>query len=154
MAFLYVLALFLACNSCTLPPDNPNAQAQQEIQQRWLAFAADWAKLDAAACAAYYTPDAIHIAPELSENEGIKAIENFYAMLFGAHQQSRYQHKVKRMDVKGDMAVELGNFEVQWVRKDSSEWVFKARAIIHWTKADGQWKIKTLMFESEPDIDF
>jgi len=117
----------------------------------WDDFIDNWHAQDAAACAAIYTEGGLNMPNEFKTNKGRLEIEAFYGFLFSMNQSSAYTHDILSLSHSGDMAVELGEFRVDWVSNDGNEWTYKARALTHWEKTGDEWKIKSLLFNKPPE---
>ena len=141
------LILFIGCS----PVSDPRHDAIYEIRNLWDDFIDSWHAQDAEACAAFYTQDGVNIPNEFKANEGQQEIEAFYEFLFSMNQSSRYTHNMLSLSRSGELAVEHGEFQVDWVGNDGKEWTYKARTLVHWVldKEDG-WKIKMLLFNAPP----
>lgn len=128
-----------------------NETRNQELEEVWESFISFWERLDARACAAFYWEDGINVPPQLPENRGRKAIEDFYRDLFSQHQSAKYVHKTHKLDAYQDHLIEYGEFSVDWVTKNGDPWKYKARTMVYWKKDDnGLWKIKQLIFNQAP----
>ncbi|WP_194777996.1 YybH family protein [Pararhodonellum marinum] len=124
---------------------------KNELVTKWDSFISYWHEQDAEGCASFFLEDALHIAPEFPINDSREAIAEFYNFLFSNHSSSQYQHNIISIETLGEDILENGEFMVDWVRNDGSEWLFHARSLTHWVKNQGgDWKIKTLMFNSAP----
>jgi uncharacterized protein (TIGR02246 family) len=143
-------ALLILINSCS-PVSDPKHDAIYEIRNTWDAFIVSWHAGDAAACAAFYTEDGFNIPNEFKTNKGRQEIEAFYEFLFSMNQSSSYTHNMLSLTHSDELAVEYGEFQVDWVSNDGTEWTYKARTLVHWVfnKDDG-WKIKMLLFNTPP----
>lgn len=133
-----------------------SSHAQDRIKERivtdlWEDFTYAWENMDAEACADFYLEDGLNVPPELPENIGKKAIEIFYRGLFESNQESKYRHKSHYVEQHGELMVEYGQFEVDWLPKTGEAWQYRARTLVHWGKDEsGAWKIKTLIFNQIP----
>lgn len=141
------VGILMGCNSS----EKINSIDTSIIEDKWKGFVGSWDKMDAEGCASYYLPDGINIAPEFPINEGREAIAKFYQFLFDMHHSAKYMHKTINLEVVGDSIIELGEFSVDWVRKDGSEWKFNARAMVLWEEKNGEWMIKKLVFNEAPN---
>lgn len=119
---------------------------QPLIRAQWDAFIEAWEQNDAAGCAAFYTEDARHIPPNSDINVGRDAIAAFYETLFLDHISSDYSHTIRSLFVCHELAIEEGQFQVEWTRDDSTTWSFAARSHAHWVLEDEEWKIQTFIF--------
>lgn len=138
--------VFLSCNS-TDSFQNPEV----ELQSIWNDFATSWNELDARACALFYAEDALNIPPELPVNKGRESIEKFYNWLFSMHKSATYKHQIQYVSYFQDQAVEVGEFQVDWVRMDDIKWQYNARSLTHWVKDENNnWKIKAIIFNTPP----
>ena len=146
--------LWLGCQSdtgTTSPPSSQQAETEEAIRTHWDAFASAWARQDARACASYFAEDGINVPPTSEIKRGRDEIEAFYETLFLSNLACDYRHWSDDVSVSGDQAVERGHFRVDWTRNDSTTWAFEARSLAHWQKkSDGQWRIKTLVFNLPP----
>lgn len=149
--YLLFLVLFLSLTSCQESKEemqNPTA----DIRNQWDIFIAHWENKDAPALANLYTENGLNIPPGLKINNGRDEIAEFYNMLFTNHASSQYQHFIHSLSYKSDMAIEYGQFIVDWVRHDGKEWTYNARSATHWEKSDdGKWRIKLLVFNTPPE---
>ncbi len=118
-----------------------------EIKQNWENFKDAWNKFDAEACTSIFAIDAVYIPPQSEVRNGRENIAAFYSGLFESHSSARYMHETISVTRHGNLAVEQGQFSVDWTRMDGTLWNFEARSLAHWEKDDsGEWKIKTLIF--------
>jgi ketosteroid isomerase-like protein len=145
-----IMSFVLTINGCGNPKQEKSINTTF-IGDKWAGFSENWENMNAQGCASYYLADGINIAPEFPVNDGREAIMEFYQFLFDMHQSSKYQHITLNIEVLGDSILELGEFSVDWVRNDGSEWNFTARALVHWVENNGDWRIKTLIFNKAPD---
>lgn len=128
------------------------SENKESIEQIWKKFTTAWENQDAEVCAGFYLNNGVNIPPDLPINSGSKAIADFYEMLFKAHLSSEYKHTIIDLHQNGDELVERGAFSVNWIRNDGSAWKFKARSLTHWVNdANGDWRIKTLIFNKSED---
>lgn len=158
----FFILILCICLSCSQPVEEPVEQAKenpeeniekfrQEIKATWDQFADSWEAEDAKKLMTYYTVDGINIPPNSDINMGRAEIKEFYESLFAANLKSAYTHKVDQIQIFGEHAIEQGNFSVDWMRNDSSTWVFDARSMTHWVKSeDGEWKIQEFIFNRPP----
>ncbi len=149
--YLLFSVLFLSLTSC----QESNQEMQDtgaDIRSQWDVFIAHWENKDAQELANLYTENGLHIPPGFKINNGRDEIAEFYNMLFTGHASSRYQHLINSLSYKSDMAIEYGQFVVDWVRHDSTEWTYKARSATHWERTeDGTWRIKLFVFNTPPE---
>lgn len=125
---------------------------ETDINAIWQAFTIKWEEKDATGCASFYLPDGLNIPAGFPVAKGQNEIELFYANLFNNHKASTYTHRSHYISNQGSLAIELGEFVVDWIRLDGSKWTFKARSLTHWEKdSQGQWRIKSLLFNSPPE---
>ena len=135
--------------SCAAPSSEINPES--EINQLWTSFNSSWNKMDAKACADFYSDDAVNIPPGSTIKNGKQEIEAFYSGLFAANLSADYRHEVISIVGAGNIAIEQGQFKVDWTRKDSTTWTFNARTLTHWEKDEqGEWKIQAFMYNNPP----
>jgi ketosteroid isomerase-like protein len=146
-AFISAICFMVACQN----PEQKKAIDTNFIEAKWKGFTEKWEAMDSKGCASYYLEDGLNIAPEFPVNEGREAIGEFYQFLFDMHQSSKYNHNTLSFEVLGDAVIELGEFSVDWVRNDGSDWNFTAIAMVHWVEVDGNWLIKSLIFNKAPE---
>lgn len=144
-----VLAILLsACSE----KNKHSSDDEALIKAKWSDFISHWENLDAVACASFYTEDCTHIPPGFPANNGILEVEAFYTELFESTLEANYRHETKSIKISGSIAIERGDFQAQWLSKDSTEWAFNARFLAHWEKSSsGDWKIKSFVFNLPPD---
>jgi uncharacterized protein (TIGR02246 family) len=149
---IFTGALLVLIISC-YPASDSRHDAIYEIRNTWDAFIDSWHARDAAACAAFYTEDGLNIPNEFKTNKGRLEIEAFYDFLFSMNESSIYTHEMISLSHDGEMALELGEFSVDWISNDGTEWTYKARAMTHWQKTLEGWKIKSMLFNLPPKDD-
>jgi uncharacterized protein (TIGR02246 family) len=143
---LLAVTFFISCNTT-----ESNHDPEVVFQSIWNDFATSWNEFDAKRCALFYAEDALNIPPELPVNKGRKSIEEFYTWLFSMHESAIYAHRVHSVSYFENQAVEVGDFQVDWVSTDGSQWQYKARSLTHWVKDENKnWKIKTFVFNTPP----
>ena len=148
IVIILALVLIQACAEQHHTPIDPS----DELRTNWDEFIVAWEAEDAEKCAQLYLEDGINIPNEAKENKGKEEIKAFYEFLFGMNRSSKYRHKINSVSYTESQATEYGNFEVDWVRNDSTEWTYKARSVTHWTKTDeGDWKIALFLFNKPPE---
>lgn len=144
--------LSLITLGCNTPPKADTSQVQTAIEARWAQFIKAWEAEDAKGCAAIYSTTGLNIAPDSPVREGRNAIGKFYAFLFNGNLSSQYRHEIQDLEVFQDQVIEYGEFEVDWVRNDSSTWKFRARSMSHWKQnAEGIWELEKFMFNNPPE---
>ena len=147
---IILATLLLGCNVNTSTIDKDSAQ--QKINDQWALFVKAWESEDAEGCAQFYFKDALNIPPNAPIKNGRKAVQDFYQFLFDNNLKSDYTHTVNSVDVGGDQIIELGEFQVDWVRNDSTSWTFNARSMTHWKKDEsGNWLIQKFMYNNPPE---
>lgn len=152
---LYLGLIVYMLMSCTPQVEQNSEDIQQkslqEITATWEGFAQSWEAEDAKKLMTYYTVDGINIPPASSIKMGRAAIKEFYETLFSANLKSEYSHSIDQIQIFGEHAVEQGHFSVDWMRNDSTSWVFDARSLTHWVKnQEGEWKIQEFIFNRPP----
>lgn len=121
------------------------------IQQSWNQFIENWNALNTKGCVMIYTDDAVVIAPEMPATDGKQAIAEFYNFLFTSNQSADYTHTTESISIEGNLAVEHGNFSVDWVSNEGQSWTYRARVMVHWVKDPSEnWKIQRLLFNTPP----
>lgn len=147
----YILAVMLVLISgCA----TQNYDARTEIRGQWDKFVLAWEQEDADKLVAMYTEDGLNVPPGSKENKGRVQILEFYNMLFENNASSNYEHQINTLFYESNTAIEYGNFEVSWVRNDSSKWTYQARSTTHWVRsAEGNWQIKMFLFNNPPSED-
>ena len=143
LILLLVAGTFL--NSCKTEVKTPK-DPTDEINTLWTEFISHWENEDAQALSGYYTHNGRNIPPGLKTNEGRKEIEEFYQFLFSNNQSSKYFHNIISLYFTSESAVELGEFQVEWLGNDGTEWVFNGRSLTHWVKEEETWRIQTFLF--------
>jgi uncharacterized protein (TIGR02246 family) len=124
---------------------------KQQIASKWGDFISNWQNQDAKGCASFFLEDGMNIPPDFPINHNRREISDFYELLFTGHSSSQYQHNILSVEFLGDDLLERGEFMVDWVRNDGSEWQFHARSLTHWVRdQQNDWKIKTFIFNSAP----
>ena len=145
------LAFALILLSCGQQEINLDEQVKPLLRVKWDTFTNAWEQEDARTCAAVYVDDGVNIPPQWEVNNGIPEIEKFYDFLFDNNISSEYQHDI--LSISGDTKniIEMGKFKVNWVRNDSTSWTYYARTMTHWINVEGDWKIKTFIFNNPPE---
>lgn len=149
MTAIIGLSFFLlaGCNRIADTVNDPT----DSLQKQWEVFKAYWESENTEALANMYTPDGTNIPPGYPVCTGREEITQFYQLLFDNHASSHYTHQIKSVEYAGNLAIEYGEFQVDWVRNDSAPWTFKARSITHWVKDEkGKWAIKYFLFNNPP----
>lgn len=147
---LFFLLLIAACTS--KPQNGERQDIKPEILESWQSFISAWENEDARGCAEHYLPDGKNIAPESPVRGSRDEIAKFYDFLFSNHLESDYQHEILELTHADGQAFEIGAFQVDWTRNDSTQWTFNARSSTHWIKdVEGNWKIKSFMFNLPPE---
>jgi len=152
--FVFGFLVSIVLSTCAEPVAQvSDEQFTSEIRATWDAFIDNWERENAATCATFYMEDGVNIPPGFKSNEGRKEVEDFYDFLFSNNQSSRYTHNIESIDILNDSSlVERGNFRVDWVRNDSTEWSYKARAVTSWKKdSEGNWKVALFVFNNPPE---
>ncbi|MEL6251067.1 MAG: SgcJ/EcaC family oxidoreductase [Bacteroidota bacterium] len=148
---LIALTTCLILASCSeskeFNPEEYQIQSRKEIRATWDLFKQAWEAEDAKKLMTFYTIDGINIPPDSDIKMGRAAIQDFYETLFDVNISSSYDHSIDQIQVIDQHAIEQGHFKVNWVREDSTDWVFDARSMTHWIKdQDGDWKIQEFIF--------
>lgn len=139
--------LFISCSNSVKKTEDPTP----ELRAAWNAFIERWEALDAKGCAAFYSIDGQNIPPELNVNRGREEVEAFYSFLFSMHHSAQYKHQIKSVSFEGNLAVEWGEFHVDWVQTDGTPWHYHARSLTHWERdPEGRWFIKAFIFNTPP----
>ncbi|MDW3649748.1 MAG: SgcJ/EcaC family oxidoreductase [Bacteroidia bacterium] len=140
--------LMLSCSeSKEFNPEEYQIKSRKEIRATWDQFIQAWEAEDAKKLMTFYTIDGINIPPNSDIKMGRASIQEFYETLFGMNIRSDYEHSIDQIQIIDQHAIEQGHFQVNWVRNDSTDWVFDARSMTHWIKdQDGDWKIQEFMF--------
>lgn len=152
---LLIGIIICICLSCTQQveynPEEHQEKSRKEIRATWDQFAETWEAKDARKLMTYYTVDGINIPPSSDIKMGRASIKEFYETLFSQNLKADYRHTIDQIQIFGEHAVEQGHFSVDWMRNDSTSWVFDARSLTHWVKSeDGDWKIQEFMFNRPP----
>lgn len=149
ISFFVAMAFFTACAP---PQEKAQEDPSQAIRDTWDSFTAAWIAGDANACASYYHEDAVNIPPNYKINQGREEIASFYDALFTSNPARGYKHTIHNLVFDGNLAIEVGGFQADWVSNEGEEWVFIARSLTHWEKnKDGQWMIKSFVFNQPPN---
>ena len=148
---LITLTIFLLLGACSeekeFNPEEYQIQSRKEIRATWDQFIQAWEAEDAKKLMTFYTIDGINIPPGSDIKMGRASIQDFYETLFGMNISSAYEHSIDQIQIIDQHAIEQGHFKVNWVRNDSTDWVFDARSMTHWIKdQDGEWKIQEFIF--------
>ena len=131
--------------------DHSGHPIAKELRIRWQAFIDAWHEEDAHTLAAFYTSEGWNIPPGGNIKKGRQQIQDFYQGLFDANRSSQYSVEILSLDGCDQDVIETGQFSVQWVRNDDSTWIFRARTVTHWSKAeDGRWYIRTFIYNNPP----
>lgn len=146
----FLLATFIGFGGCTATAGSDD-NVPDIIESNWQRFADAWESEDAAACAAFYRENALHVPDSLPVNRGRNSIESFYSMLFDVNRSSRYSHQTESITFSDHLAVEYATFTVEWVDNEGEQWTYRSRALIHWQKNDaGNWLIQNF-FYNQPE---
>ena len=137
---LLLLIGFTGCQSKQV------AESESEIGVLWDQFEESWNQMDASATVTIYADDVVLIPAQMAQIVGKPAVEEFYASLFSSNQSTNYNHTTQSITSWSGHAVEQGRFDVEWVTNDGEPWTFSARTLVHWENLNGEWKIRTLMF--------
>jgi uncharacterized protein (TIGR02246 family) len=148
--FLYLFAfLFFSCATSATAEDPTSA-----IRSQWDQFIEHWQAERAAELSGMYTVDGVNVPPGFKVNRGREEIEAFYDMLFQSNTSSKYGHSIHSLSHEGNFAVEYGEFQVEWIHNDGTEWNFKSRSVTHWLRGeDGDWRINLFIFNQPPSED-
>jgi ketosteroid isomerase-like protein len=142
----------LLINSCEFQINTDNDILKNEINNNWDQFIEYWEGEDVANLVSMYTEDGINVPPGFKKNTGRAEITEFYTFLFSNNKSSKYKHEIKSIRIESKMAIEYGEFEVEWIRNDGSEWVYRGRSMTHWVLSEeGDWKIKMFLFNNPPE---
>ena len=149
--FLGLIVFSFVVYSCGDAVQAPDSGLEKEIEQTWSEFSKNWEQEAVEELVILYTEDAMNIPPDGEIRTGREAIAQFYEFLFSNHLSSTYRHETKSLEVSGDMAIEYGEFTVNWVRNDSTPWTYRARSMTHWVKGEnGKWHIQKFLFNQPP----
>ncbi|PWN07504.1 YybH family protein [Rhodohalobacter mucosus] len=150
----FVLVSLILFGGCT--GSNPDTETDADsipaaIESNWQQFVDAWESEDAAACAALFKENALHVPNGLPVNEGRESIAAFYSMLFDSNQSSRYSHQTESISFSDNLAVEYATFSVNWIDNEGEEWTYLSRALIQWKKDEsGNWLIENF-FYNQPE---
>ena len=148
---LGLLAIFSTFTSCEEKVKNNESHPEEAITKSWIEFGNHWEQEAVEELVLLYTEDGMNVPPEGEILIGREAISGFYEFLFSNHLPSTYRHEIKSIQAADSMAIEYGEFTVNWVRNDSTPWTFSGRSMTHWVKVEGdKWQIKKFLFNSPP----
>jgi uncharacterized protein (TIGR02246 family) len=141
-------AMALASCSGTTQPSQPAAAVDTRAADEAAIRAADlgWSKAagdkDAAKTASYYAESAVLMAPGSPVTTGRDAIQKAFAGMMGDPNFALSFAPTKVVVSKsGDMAYEIGDYQLTLSGKKDKPFTTKAKYIVVWEKqADGSWK--------------
>jgi uncharacterized protein (TIGR02246 family) len=114
---------------------------REEIRNTNLKFAEIFARGDAAAIAALYTPDARLMPPDAPTMRGTDAIEAFWqgAMKMGV--KSAVLETIEVESSGGDLATEIGQFTLGMDAPGGGRVEQSGKYIVLWKRDGGVWKL-------------
>ena len=151
--FIFIFIFFsIVISGCAEQSRQESMDVTSEIRKQWDRFISYWEKEEVDKLAQMYSGDGVNVPPALKANIGRVEIAAFYEMLFSNHISSKYEHNIRTLYHETDNAIEYGDFNVEWIRNDSTEWTFKARSVTHWGRnSEDEWEIKLFLFNNPPD---
>ncbi len=152
MKYLSFLSIVLILFSCNNDRQVASKNYEKEISATWNAFIEQWENENTEGIVDFYEEDGINIPPRSRICNGRADIASFYNVLFENNLSSRYQNEIISLNAADSIAIEHGNFTVNWIRNDSTPFLYKARSVTHWKlQKDGTWKIKLFLFNQPPN---
>jgi uncharacterized protein (TIGR02246 family) len=137
------MVLLTACG-----PNNHEADdaAIREINKKWMAAIA---VKDTPAIGALYAEDAQFLPPNMPKVVGREAIQRGWAEMLGMPGVSLTFETEKFVFAKsGDLAVEIGTYKLT-MGEGAAAVNDSGKAVVTWTKRNGQWLVLTDMFSSD-----
>ncbi|MGV6831499.1 MAG: YybH family protein [bacterium] len=147
---IYVLLLSI-CLGCSKQNTISKKKVTKKISANWEGFIEAWEAENTDEVISFYTENGINIPPRGVQRVGRENIAKFYNVLFENNLSSKYQHNIISLEIADSIAIEHGEFEVDWVRNDSVNFKFNARSVTHWKQQkDGDWKIQLFIYNQPP----
>ncbi len=141
---ILIAAVFLIL-SCAGPQPEPSAdpaEVRQAIEAVNAQLAEAFSRGDAAAFAAFYTPDGTLMPPNAEPSAGRQAIEESFGADFSTNPPS-LKLTTADVEVHGDTAIESGNYSISFMPPGQEEAVEDhGKYLVVWKKqSDGSWKL-------------
>ena len=139
---LAAVVLILSCAGPQPEPPTDPAEVRQAIEAVNAQFAEAFNRGDAAAFAAFYTPDGIMMPPNAEPSAGRQAIEESFAADFSTNPPS-LKLTTADVEVHGDTAIESGNYSISFTPPGQEEAIEDhGKYLVVWKKqSDGSWKL-------------
>ncbi len=106
---------------------------------------------DGAALAVIYTTDGVVMSPNMPRAEGTEAIASFWNGMMAEGPPTAINLTTDRVIVaeSGDLAVEIGTYEVSGSTPDGVAWEEAGKYSNTWQNVDGEWKLAIGAFSSD-----
>ena len=138
LALLSILALAAPARA-----QDPAAEAAAGIARAASAFSRALEAGDAATMAAQYTDDATVIPPNGALVTGREAIQEFWTPRTPDFRTIRHGLATDRLEVAGDVAIEVGTWSQEGGMKDAEPASSSGRYLVVWRRgADGEWRMQ------------
>jgi len=147
MQKLALLAALLLAACASMPAND----AEQAIRKADADFATNARAGNAAALAAFYADDAVLMPPNAPAFRGPEAIRQFWGG-FLATGQIGLDLTVDKVTQSGDLATEIGRYEITITPKGAAPIHDKGKYIVAWRRTGGTWKIFGDIFNSDQPL--